>query len=184
MKDMTTAAASMMTDEEKTEVEKQLNSGKPNGTSPSLVTSDAKSKTPPITTGTASSSSSFAGQGSTPTGTHDDSTTPATPTAAANPSTPIPSASDKERERREAARRKAEQREKLREHDKARRKVMEQRVVALTNKMIERLRPFVEAKDPGGKNDPESIAFEERMKREVEDLKLESFGVEVCPFLC
>lgn len=45
--------------------------------------------------------------------------------------------------------------------------------------MIERLRPFVEAKDPGGANDPETMAFEEKMKREVEDLKLESFGIEL-----
>jgi len=56
---------------------------------------------------------------------------------------------------------------------------MEQRVSMLTKKMIERLRPFVEAKDPGGSDDPESMAFAEKMKREVEDLKLESFGVEL-----
>jgi len=56
---------------------------------------------------------------------------------------------------------------------------MEKRVAALTIKMIERLRPFVEAKDPGGADDSESMAFEEKMKREVEDLKLESFGVEL-----
>jgi len=45
--------------------------------------------------------------------------------------------------------------------------------------MIERLRPFVDAKHPGDKDDPETLAFEARMKREVEDLKLESFGVEL-----
>ncbi len=39
----------------------------------------------------------------------------------------------------------------------------------LTKKMVERIRPYVEAKHP----------FEQRMRREVEDLKLESFGVEV-----
>jgi hypothetical protein len=89
------------------------------------------------------------------------------------------SLADKEAEKKEALRRKAEQREKLREHDKARRKAMEARVAMLTQKMIERIRPFVEAKDPGAKDDPESNAFTERMKREVEDLKLESFGVEV-----
>jgi len=37
----------------------------------------------------------------------------------------------------------------------------------------------VEAKNPGDKDDPETIAFEHRMKREAEDLKLESFGVEL-----
>ena len=56
---------------------------------------------------------------------------------------------------------------------------MEERVATLTAKMIERLRPFVEAKDPGGKDDQETKAFEQKMMREAEDLKLESFGVEV-----
>jgi len=41
------------------------------------------------------------------------------------------------------------------------------------------LRPFVEAKHPGDKDDSETIAFEHRVKREAEDLKLESFGVEL-----
>jgi hypothetical protein len=95
------------------------------------------------------------------------------------PSLTSTSLADKEAEKRDAARRKAEQRERLREHDKARRKAMEARIAMLTKKMIERIRPFVEAKDPGAKNDPESEAFADRMKREVEDLKLESFGVEV-----
>jgi len=49
----------------------------------------------------------------------------------------------------------------------------------LTTKMMERVRPFVEAKHPGDKDDPETMAFETRMKREAEDLKLESFGVEL-----
>jgi hypothetical protein len=67
----------------------------------------------------------------------------------------------------------------MREQENERRKVMEERVAALTTKMIERLRPFVEAKDPGGKDDQETKAFEQKMMREAEDLKLESFGVEV-----
>jgi len=41
------------------------------------------------------------------------------------------------------------------------------------------LRSFVEAKSPGHPDDPETKAFEQRIKREAEDLKLESFGVEV-----
>lgn len=56
---------------------------------------------------------------------------------------------------------------------------MEARVAMLTEKMLDRLRPFVEGKNPGGKDDPETAAFEQRMKREADDLKLESFGVEV-----
>lgn len=39
------------------------------------------------------------------------------------------------------------------------------------------------AENPGGKDDPETKAWEDKMKREAEDLKLESFGVEVSPLL-
>ncbi|KAJ3511602.1 hypothetical protein NMY22_g15600 [Coprinellus aureogranulatus] len=46
-------------------------------------------------------------------------------------------------------------------------------------KMIERLRPYVEAKKPGEKDDPETQAFEKKIMLEAEDLKLESFGVEL-----
>jgi X-domain of DnaJ-containing len=37
----------------------------------------------------------------------------------------------------------------------------------------------VEAKEPGSKDDPETKAFEAKMKKEADDLKLESFGVEL-----
>lgn len=56
---------------------------------------------------------------------------------------------------------------------------MEDRINDLTKKLIERIRPFVEAKHPGEKGDPETQAFEAKMKREADDLKLESFGVEL-----
>lgn len=72
-----------------------------------------------------------------------------------------------------------EQRAKLQELDKERRKAMEERISGLTKKLIDKLRPFVEAKLPGDKDDTETIAFEHRIKREADDLKLESFGVEV-----
>ena len=45
--------------------------------------------------------------------------------------------------------------------------------------MKERIRPFVEAKNPGAPDDPETQAFERRTKEEAEDLKLESFGTEL-----
>ena len=54
------------------------------------------------------------------------------------------------------------------------------RIEALKEKMISRIRPFVEARNPGDINDPETKAFEARIRTEAEDLKLESFGVEVC----
>lgn len=55
------------------------------------------------------------------------------------------------------------------------------RIDALTEKLIQRIRPFVNAKDPGGINDSETKAFVAKIHTEAEDLKLESFGVEVCP---
>lgn len=49
----------------------------------------------------------------------------------------------------------------------------------LAKKLIERIRPFVEAKHPGVSGDPETMAFTEKIKQEADDLKLESFGIEV-----
>lgn len=49
----------------------------------------------------------------------------------------------------------------------------------LTIKLKERITPFVNAKHPGDENDRETIAFREKMHKEAEDLKIESFGVEV-----
>jgi hypothetical protein len=45
--------------------------------------------------------------------------------------------------------------------------------------LLQRIRPFVDAKNPGDHNDHETKVFEARIKTEAEDLKLESFGVEV-----
>jgi hypothetical protein len=72
-----------------------------------------------------------------------------------------------------------EQRKKEAEQEEERRKTMEARIVRLTDKLIERLRPYVEASKPGNSGDSETVAFENRMKREADDLKLESFGVEI-----
>ncbi|WRT66432.1 uncharacterized protein IL334_003388 [Kwoniella shivajii] len=53
------------------------------------------------------------------------------------------------------------------------------RVDGLVKKLTQRIRPFVDAKHPGDKDDPETKVFESRIKIEAEDLKLESFGVEM-----
>lgn len=55
------------------------------------------------------------------------------------------------------------------------------RVKELQDKLVQRIRPFVDAKNPGELNDPETKAFEARIRTEAEDLKLESFGIEVWP---
>lgn len=49
----------------------------------------------------------------------------------------------------------------------------------LQDKLVQRIRPFVDAKNPGDINDPETKVFEARIRTEAEDLKLESFGIEV-----
>lgn len=53
------------------------------------------------------------------------------------------------------------------------------RIKNLQDKLIQRIRPFVDAKNPGDHNDHETKVFEGRIRTEAEDLKLESFGVEV-----
>ena len=90
---------------------------------------------------------------------------------------------EKEKERDTHAKKRAkltpEQKKKLQELDEERKRAMEERVETLAKKLVDRLRPFVEAKHPGDKDDPETKAFEARMRREADDLKLESFGVEL-----
>lgn len=50
----------------------------------------------------------------------------------------------------------------------------------LTEKLKERIKPFMNASKPGDEKDLETIAFKEKMQKEADDLKIESFGVEVC----
>ncbi|KAF5350280.1 hypothetical protein D9758_007804 [Tetrapyrgos nigripes] len=192
MKDMTAAATTMMTEEEKAEIEKQLN-GDATAATPVTHTSGIQSPTPqtvPPATATTPTEATGATDAARPEPTtHSSANSSLVPHGEASsvpsqPSSPSPSTKekDKEKERLEKERKRkitAEQREKLREQEKERRKVMEERVATLTKKLIDRLRPFVDAKHPGDKDDPETLAFEARMKREVEDLKLESFGVEL-----
>ena len=200
MKDMTSVATTMMTDEEKAEVEKQLNASNPNVTAGSgssveakthavdsatpTVATESKPKEEKVTEAIQETDAPHTAPHTAPNGSqaveHSSASPPSPPALTSGSISIIKSAADKEHEKQELARRKAEQREKLREQENARRKVMEERKATLTKKMVERLRPFVEAKNPGLSDDPESIAFSEKMKREVEDLKLESFGVEVC----
>jgi hypothetical protein len=162
---MTTTATTMMTDEEKAEMAKAMNEGTSTpigGAGRTALSSGTATPTSGKTTPPASPSPpGFA-------------STPSSITMHSEADAPLPSAKDKRRNKMTP-----EQKEKLREQERERQKVMEARVTMLTTKMIERLRPFVEAQHPGDKDDPETQAFEKKMKREADDLKLESFGVEV-----
>lgn len=50
----------------------------------------------------------------------------------------------------------------------------------LTTKLKERIEPFMNASKPGDENDVETMNFKTKMQKEADDLKIESFGVEVC----
>nr|XP_019011117.1 uncharacterized protein I206_04428 [Kwoniella pini CBS 10737]OCF49898.1 hypothetical protein I206_04428 [Kwoniella pini CBS 10737] len=72
-----------------------------------------------------------------------------------------------------------EQKAKLDELEKKQEEEQLHRVDALVSKLTQRIRPFVDAKNPGDIHDTETKAFEGRIRIEAEDLKLESFGVEM-----
>jgi hypothetical protein len=72
-----------------------------------------------------------------------------------------------------------DQKVKLKEIEDDRRRELKERVDVLATKLLERLRPFVESERPGADGDAGTLAFEAKIGREVEDLKLESFGVEL-----
>jgi len=73
-----------------------------------------------------------------------------------------------------------EQRKELQKFEEERRVEQEKRIETLEKKLRDRIRPFVEASKPGDADDPETQSFMKRIKEEAEDLKLESFGVEMC----
>lgn len=206
MKEMTNVATTMMTEEEKAEYERELNgtpasSGTPPVASPppAAAATTPATATPATTEGTTSENptivapqpQSASAAGAPSLDQHSGApTSPVASNAEAAPSggsthvgmpSPAPSNSADKQKRRPhgPAKPTAEQREKLRALDEERRKTMEARVEQLAAKLIERLRPFVDAAKPGEKDDPETQAFETRMRLEADDLKLESFGVEL-----
>lgn len=192
MKEMTSVASAMMTEEEKAEMERELNGGAtPPAQAPSV--SGTPAATEPEATAQPPPTSQSAPNLSTPV-TAESTASPSlappaslAPVAGASSSTSLmspssgtaraPSEKDKDAKKRQKM--SPEQKKKLQELDDERRKNMEERVRVLTEKLKDRLRPFVYAKKPGDKDDPETQAFEARMRTEAEDLKLESFGVEV-----
>jgi len=154
MKEMTSVASTMMTEEEKAELEKQMNPQ----TAQSVTATAHVDPTP-----------STNGEGKTPSS--------ISPTPGASESTT--NLNKYERDNKKRSKLTPEQRKKLDDMEVERKKAMEERITTLTAQLIERLRPFVDAKHPGDKDDPETLTFESRMRREADDMKLESFGVEL-----
>lgn len=202
MKEMTSVATTMMTEEEKAELEKEMNGGMDRTPSPAGVTHTATPAAAPSTSaptnGTSNSTpppptaaegaphvaapqpehATASTTGTRPSTERAVSSTLVSPDSAS--SSPPPHGKDKLAEhKKKGSKITPEQKKKLQELDEERRKNMEARVEELTRKLVERLRPFVEAKKPGDKDDAETIAFEKRMRLEADDLKLESFGVEL-----
>lgn len=192
-------ATTMMTEEEKADMEKELNGGV---TPPPAASVSAPSSPPrPAHTPRAPSKADATIEPAEPTTAPAKpppealprSSTSVVPSPAGTPAgespptdgtaTPTSPSATSEAEKRRAAKKKSkltpEQRKQMEELELERKKAMEARIKMLTEKLIERLRPLVEAKKPGDKDDEETKAFEERIKREADDLKLESFGVEV-----
>lgn len=163
MKEMSSVAATVMSEEEGTETEKD-------GATPPTTATPLSPR--PNTSGAD-------GQASTPNNALASSRpeTPSKPVSiSAIPTSPSKGPTKDGKKRNKLS---PEQRKKLKELEEERKKALEERVKFLTTKLVERLRPFVEAKHPGDQNDPETKIFQEKIQREAEDLKLESFGVEL-----
>ncbi|ELU43669.1 DnaJ domain-containing protein [Rhizoctonia solani AG-1 IA] len=183
LKEMTNAAEVMMTDEERAVAEADPN--RPKSPNPATVSSAAGAATVPPGVDAATTPSQLNNAGAPPPST--------TPEAAPQPvrtdsgmikhegsgsATPTGTGAAGGKDKKGKNKLSPEQRKKLEELDLQRKKVMEERVKTLTDKLKERIRPFMTAKNPGDTNDPEVKVWLARIKTEAEDLKLESFGVE------
>ncbi|THH29285.1 hypothetical protein EUX98_g4906 [Antrodiella citrinella] len=180
MKEMTSVATTMMSEEDKADMEKEMNEAMGNSNpsvshapSPAASTGPSAATTPSADAPSASHPQQPASNGTQHLHVASTPSPATTPSREGNKS---PSPKDKGKGRPKVT---PEQRKKLQDLDDERRKNMQARIETLRVKLVDRLRPFVEAKHPGDKDDPETKAFEARMKREADDLKLESFGVEL-----
>jgi type IV secretory pathway VirB10-like protein len=208
MKEMTNVASAVMTEEEKAELDKEMK-GQNAGISTPTVEHEPIPVVPTAAPATATETPSSPKVHSEPipadAGHPVEDHVPAQPPPSSpsskpspglhvsplpspgpSPSTsPAPNDTASTKEREEARKKKGkqkltpEQRQKLDELEKERKKAMEERVKVLTDKLIERVRPFVDAERPGDPSDSETQAFQKKIQLEAEDLKFESFGVEV-----
>ncbi|EGN96674.1 hypothetical protein SERLA73DRAFT_184800 [Serpula lacrymans var. lacrymans S7.3] len=188
MKEMTSVATTMMSEEEKADIERELNGGSPSaGPSSPMVTHETPVPQLPHTPDHSTSARPPSQLNTTPPALTpvDEASKRTSQLSSPSPST----ASGKEAASMSPSKEQSppkkkhkltpEQRKQLEDLEKERRRAMEERISTLTVKLLDRLRPFVEAKHPGEKDDPETLAFQAKMKREADDLKLESFGVEL-----
>ncbi|PVF99843.1 DnaJ-domain-containing protein [Serendipita vermifera] len=198
MKEMTSVTEAMMTEEERQEMENEWKNARTPPAAAGTPATESKAPDHPTTVPSSPtpSKSPITQDGPSeehPSETHGEAhatsskVTPekeeghvATPNPAGTPGTSTP------KDPKEFAKRRSkltpEQKAKIDAIGEERDKALEKRIEDLTSKLKDasaRLRPFVEAENPGAPNDPETKAWEDKMKREAEDLKLESFGVEL-----
>ena len=76
-----------------------------------------------------------------------------------------------------AEKEKREAREKMEAYERERAEEKKERVRNLVSKLKDRIRPMVEAKDPGNGEDPEVKRYSDRIRIETQDLAMESFGI-------
>ncbi|KAH7335168.1 X-domain of DnaJ-containing-domain-containing protein [Rhizoctonia solani] len=181
LKEMTSAAEVMMTDEERAAAGADPN--RPKSPNP-VVAAPAATVPPGVDAATTPSQSNNAG--APPPSTTPDGAPSATRTDSglvkhegSGAATPTSAGGPGGKDKKGKSKLSPEQRKKLEELDLQRKKVMEDRIKSLTDKLKERIRPFITAKNPNETNDPEVKAWLGKIRTEAEDLKLESFGVEL-----
>lgn len=184
MKDMTSVANTMLSEEEKAEVAEAANSDGGAASTSAEPHLAAPPTAAPASVGARVPSSPSSSDAPRPASLHG---TPSPASSAPSPLTATATTSNSSAasttpvspHAKKRSKLTPEQREKLMAHDRERKRALEARVRMLTGKLVDRLRPFVEAKNPGAPGDAETAAWEARMRREADDLKLESFGVEL-----
>ncbi|KAF8327212.1 X-domain of DnaJ-containing-domain-containing protein [Cantharellus anzutake] len=176
LSNMSAKAEVLMTDEEREafEAERNAASGSPKPPEPSPPTNETRPSNllDPASTAAGAARMSLAPE-LVP--------KPGTPSSDASRSPEKPSTEGRVKDKKERAKARAEQREKLTKLEEENQKALEERVTILSQKLLDRLRPFLELQNPDDVNDPGRRAFEEKIRKEADDLKYESFGVEVIP---
>lgn len=182
------SAEASMTPEEKAEMEKEMKGPGGTATPPvdgSATTVPTSASGVPLTSTTPAptvSSNASPAAATEPKGTFSPSATTASsslqshipPTSSPSPST---SASVPPQRRAKPTPEQRAEAEKLEREKEAAREL---RIETLSKNLIRRIEPFVRANKPGEKEDPETKKFEEGQRHETEELKMESFGIEVC----
>lgn len=180
LRDFGKASEIMMTEEEREEIEKNMREEQRKNNPEAAAQQATVSAGEPTTTSTTSASGTPAGGETGKAG-----ATVGTDAATATGTNATPAADSSEEAALAAGKKPGkpkltpEQRQKLEALEKEKREAEEKRIIDLTQKLKDRIRPFVEARNPGDKDDSETQIWGKKMRDEAEDLKLESFGIEL-----